>query len=202
MRPTSKQTYLTSVAAIELFVQYGPLSSHIVQHVEQQRGHLTRLELLDDVLHPLGHRAVQSATLKDWMQQLSDLVTFASAIEADPLRAFVIRHLSSVQWAVQNYDVVGIDGISRAYGAMVAEVVRSQGMAGADRPGAKDWYGKGKKVLVALGISIAASSAVVQQADNLLTHGEHIYQSIGAEDGKGAAGAVGEKNGAEHGTEG
>jgi hypothetical protein len=179
LRQASKDLYGGAVKALRQYVLIERLQSLTTDNLKKELDAFRLLTLLDDVLEPTANRQVLIGTLEEWHAALDDLISSASeALDNPVLREFVIRQLSSLQWAIRNYDSLGIEGVSRAYGAMAAELARSQGMRGAQTNEARGWYQRAKKPIVALGIGIAATSVVVEKADNLLTHGGHIYEVV------------------------
>ncbi len=179
LRPASKTEYQKAVKRLAAYVQVEQIRSLTVDHLKTETDAFRLLTLLDDVLAPNANREIPRSTLEEWDQTLEKLTADAEAAFADEaLRKFVVWQLSHLRWAIQNFDFLGIDGLSRAYGAVAAELARSQSMKGAQTGEARKWYTKAKKPLLAVGVAIAATSAVVQQADNLLTHGGHIYEVV------------------------
>ncbi len=179
LRPASKDMYLGAVDSIRQYVLIENMQSRTTNELKNETDAFRLLTLLDDVLLPNANRLIQESKLKEWKTVLVELQNSAkSAFDDLTLRDFVIRQIVHLQWAVENYQYIGIDGISRAYGSTAAELARSQNMQGGQSDKSRSWYQRAKKPIVALGIAIAATSAVVEQADNLLEHGGNIYEAI------------------------
>lgn len=188
LRDASKKLYTDAATELEKYVNVENLRSLTTDHIKKEAETFRLLTLLDDVLEPIASRAVSEKTLNEWDEELTSLIRSASeAIEDKTLLGFVVTQLTSLQWAVRNYDWLGVEGISRTYGAMAAELARSQSMKGAQTDKARSWHQRAKKPIIAIGISIAATSALVEQTDKLLTHGGHVYEVLaGKEDDKPA----------------
>lgn len=179
LKEASKQTYLEAADDLRRYVAIDQIRTLTSDHLKNEEDAFRLLTLLDDVLEPIGNRGIPHKVLAEWQETLSSLILDAStSIQNPALREFVINQISSVYWAISNYDYIGIDGISRNYGAMAAELARSRGMKGAGEAETKSWYQRAKKPIIALGIGIAAAGAVVEQADNLLTHGGNVYEAL------------------------
>lgn len=179
LRDASKKMYLGAVAAFQQYVEVTKIKGSTTDQLKAETDSFRLLTLLDDVLKPNASRDMPKATLKAWLATIDELILSADEALSDPtLNAFVIRQLHHLRWAVGNYRFIGIDGVSRAYGSMTAEIARSQNMKGGQTDGARSWYQKAKRPIVALGAAIAASSAVVEQVDNLVEHGGSIYEAV------------------------
>ncbi len=182
LRDASKETYLDAAGQLALYVQTHRLRELTTGNLKAETDAFRLLTLLDDVLPPTANRFVPKATLAEWLRTVQEMIDSSKKAISDPvLRGFVIRQLTQLQWAINNYEWLGIDGISRSYGAMAAELARSTSMKGAQTPEARSWYQRVKKPIIAMGVGIAATSAVVEQSDKLLTHGGHIYEAITAQ---------------------
>lgn len=179
LRGPSREIYIGAVNSFARYLTVDGLNGATTNELRNEHDAFRLLTLLDDVLRPIANRVVPDSLLSTWEQTLDELIEAADkAFEDVTLRRFVSYQLSSLKWAVQNFEWIGVDGISRAFGATTAELVRSQSMQGAQTDQARSWYQKAKAPLVAIGIAIAASSAVVEKADNLLQHGASIYEKI------------------------
>lgn len=179
LRDASKNTYVKAANILTQYVATNRLRELTTNQLHGESDSFKLLELLDDVLPPSGNRSITDKTLAEWLATVQEMIDSAKSAILDPvLRGFVIRQLAQLQWAINNYEFLGIEGISRAYGAMAAELARSTSMKGAQTAEARGWYQRAKKYVVALGVGIAATSVVVEKADNLLTHGGHMYEAI------------------------
>ncbi|MBD8699295.1 hypothetical protein IFT54_05630 [Sphingomonas sp. CFBP 13714] len=182
LRDASKNTYLDAAGQLSFYVQTHRLRELTTGNLRAETDAFRLLTLLDDVLPPTANRFVPKATLAEWLQTVQEMIDSSQDAISDPvLRGFVVRQLTQLQWAINNYKWLGIDGISRSYGAMAAELARSTSMKGAQTPEARSWFQRVKKPIIAMGVGIAATSAVVEQSDKLLTHGGHIYEAITAQ---------------------
>ncbi len=171
--------YAGAAEALQQYLLVNRMRELTVSHLAAETDAFRLLTLLDDVLAPTANRDVPESKLVEWENTLEELLdSAAEAFDNQALKAFVVRQLTSVQWAIRNFDLVGIEAVSRAYGAMAAELARSQGMEGAQSPKAATWFQRAKKPLLALGIGIAASSAVAEHTDKLITHVGSIYEAV------------------------
>lgn len=185
LRPASKDMYIGAADALLQYVLVHRLRELTTDHLRKETDSFRLLVLLDDVLAPSANRDVPESKLIEWEGVLDALLKSADeAFEDLALREFVVRQLSSLAWAIRNFDFVGIEGVSRAYGAMAAELARSQGMRGARDRQAATWYQRAKKPLLALGVGIAASSAVAEQTDKLITHAGNVFEVITGAEGE------------------
>jgi hypothetical protein len=191
LRPASKEKYIGAVNVLKTYVSVENLRSSQTEHVKAQADAFGLLTLLDDVLLPISNHEISEKTLSAWKAELSALIDGANrAIHEETLRSFVINQLSSLEWAINNYKWVGVEGISKAFGAMTSELARSQGMRGGQDPSAQTWYAKAKKPILAIGAALVAVSAVAENSDKILTHGNHILELIGGNsDEKSSEGA-------------
>lgn len=179
LRDASKNTYVKAANVLTQYVETNRLRELTTNQLHGETDSFRLLELLDDVLPPSGNRSITDKTLAEWLATVQEMIDSAkSAISDSVLRGFIIRQLAQLQWAINNYEFVGVEGISRSYGAMAAELARSTSMKGAQTAEARGWYQSAKKYVVALGVGIAATSVVVEKVDNLLTHGGHMYEAI------------------------
>jgi hypothetical protein len=179
LKAASKDEYAAAVRSLRPYANIHQLRSLTIDNLKKETDAFRLLTLLDDVLTPVANRKASDTELKEWQDTLRSLIEDAmTAFENETLRNFVTSELSYVLWSIKNYDIIGIEGISRAYGAMAAELARSRGMKGSQTAEARGWYKRAKRPLIALGIAVAASSTVVEQADSLLTHGGHIYETL------------------------
>ncbi|HEX8468309.1 MAG TPA: hypothetical protein VF620_10945 [Allosphingosinicella sp.] len=183
LRPTSKTLYLDAVKSLGVYIQVDQLRSLTVDHLKQETDAFRLLTLLDDVLMPNANREISVTDLSKWEEMLDKLIEDADeTFQDEALRRFVTWQLSYLRWAIRNYDLLGVDGLSRAYGSVAAELARSQGMKGAQTGEARKWYQRAKKPLLALGVALAATSAAAEQADKLLDHGGSIFEAITGND--------------------
>jgi hypothetical protein len=179
LREASKIMYLGAVGTLQQYLEVTKIQTLTTNDLKNETDAFRLLTLLDDVLQQNSNRSIPKSALKEWTEAIDELIGTAEEAIADAtLSAFVVRQLHHLRWAVGNYRFIGIDGISRAYGSMAAEIARSQGMQCAEADGARSWFQKAKKPIIALGVAIAASSAVVEQADNLIEHGGNIYEAV------------------------
>jgi hypothetical protein len=179
LRHASKNMYLGAVLALQQYLEVTKIQSLTTDNLKNETDSFRLLTLLDDVLEPNANRDMPKATLKAWTATIDELTESAEeAIEDATLRAFVVRQLHHLRWAIGNFKFIGIDGISRAYGSMAAEVARSQNMKGGQTDRARSWFQKAKAPIVAIGVAIAASSAMVEHADTLIEHGGNIYEAV------------------------
>jgi hypothetical protein len=133
------------------------------------------LELMNDLLTPLEGRDLDKKTIKDLTAEANALLTSLNAVDMDPrLKAFLALQISNLIWALRSHHVLGIDGVSRTFGAVAAEMSRAQGMQGAAKPAAKSWFKQAGRHIKNIGIGLAVVTTVVDKADNLLTDGLHL----------------------------
>lgn len=119
---------------LDKYVLSQNLRDYSTTNVKNETEAFQLLSLLDDVLPPTANRKIPKKDLQAWKEALEKLVnSLNEAFDDDVLKAFVEQQLSSVIWAISNYRWLGIDGVSRVYGAATAELARSQGMK-MDRP--------------------------------------------------------------------
>jgi hypothetical protein len=179
LRPNSKRMYIEAAGSLSKYLSTNNLSSAYTSSLNSETEPFRLLDLLDDVLAPNANRLVAAGALEEWSSALDNLIAEARLSFEDPtLFQFVMRQLSSLQWAIRNFEHLGIEEISRRYGAMAAELARSSGMKGSHTEKAKGWYQKAKGPIVAIGVAIIGFSAVVDKADDMITHGGHIFETI------------------------
>jgi hypothetical protein len=179
LRQASKDMYVGAANTFKNYLLVQNMRSLTTDHVRAEVDSFRMLTLLDDVLTPIAVRDIPPQTLHEWQSSLVALMNDAkSAISDETLRAFIVQQLSSLQWAVNNYQWIGIEGVSKTYGAMTAEIARSQGMRGGQNAETQKWYQRAKKPILKIGAAIVAASVVFEASDKLLTSGVHIFDLL------------------------
>jgi hypothetical protein len=179
----SRALYLDAVAIFRQFVSIGALANNTTAHIANQTESFNLLHLLEDVLPSLDVRVINPITLEAVKSDLEELAASLEDAEIDArLKAFLRRQIADLLWAVTNFDVIGLDGLSRVYGAVLSEVHRAAGMKGADAPAARSWLGKARAFGKKMGAGVIFASAVLGAADGAIEHGSHLIDFIsGAE---------------------
>ncbi|HJO66134.1 MAG TPA: hypothetical protein QF469_12420 [Sphingomonas sanguinis] len=183
IKAAGKNLYLGAVDTLVSYISVDGLVNKQNHQLRSEAQSFEYLMLIDDVLEPIDSRDIPAGFLEELTAKaqviLDDLL--ASDIEAR-LKVFLSDQIQRFMWSINTFKIVGIDGLTKAWGAMFAEVARSSGMAGARKPEAEKWYKKAMPVIGAIGLVVTSVSATVEQTDNLLTHGGHIVQVVtGAE---------------------
>jgi hypothetical protein len=183
LKQGSKNLYLGAVSSLAKYISIPSLngvSNHLLRGEVQAFEYLT---LVDDFLDPLDNRDIPKDFLANIGNQAQHMLDDLEESEIDPrLKAFLIKQVRQFIWSIQTFKIVGIEGLTRAWGSMAAEIARSKGMQGARKPDAENWYKRALPILGAIGLAVTSVSATVEQADNLLTHGSHIVAVVtGAE---------------------
>lgn len=179
LKERSKTLYAGAVTTLATYLDISTLQAWSNANLRAETQAFEYLTLVDDNLEPLDSRNLPGDFLTGLKKQAQDMAAELDTAELEPrLKAFLSAQISQFLWSVQNHHIVGIEGISRAWGAMAAEVQRSQGMEGATKAAAKGWYKKSVPILMAIGAAVTTVSAKVESVDNLLTQGPHIVQVL------------------------
>lgn len=179
LKQGSKNLYTGAVTTLSNYLTLGSLQSASNANLRNEKQAFEYLVLVDDYLRPLDRRSVSEQFLDSLIARANEMLASLGESDVEPrLKAFLSAQISNFIWSVGNYRVLGIEGVTRAWGAMAAEIARSQGMTGSRRPEAQAWYKKALPVLGAIGLAVTSVSATVEKADNLLTHGSHIVSIV------------------------
>lgn len=185
LKARSQQLYIAAVNELVSFVSPHGMISATTSQIAKLVSAFEYLTLVDDVLEPIDNRQVPKETISDLRKAMVELQADLDGADIDGrLKAFLRAQLANVLWALDHFDVVGIDGLSRTFGAAQAEIARSFGLAGASKPAAQAWYQKAWPKVVMIGTAITGLSVVVEKADNLLTHGGNIFGFVTGHDAK------------------
>ncbi len=179
----SKALYSGAVTSLANYLSLESLQSITTDSLKGESQAFQYLTLVDDFLDPLDNRDIPVDFLIKIAAQAQGMLDELDASGVDDrLKAFLSKQIKQFMWSIQTFQIVGIEGLTRAWGAMAAEIARSQGMQGSRKTEAQSWYKKALPVLGAIGLAVTSASATVEQADNLLTHGSHIVAVVtGAE---------------------
>jgi hypothetical protein len=179
LKSGSKQLYVGAVAKLSAYISIAGVQSKNTDQLKQEKQSFEYLTLVDDFLEPLDRREIPSGFYDDIRKKAQGLLDDLLEADMEPrLKAFLSSQLSQFLWSIQNYRILGIEGLSRAWGSVAAEIMRSQGHQGAGKPAAKKWFKKAGPVIGAIGLAVTSVSATVDKADNLLTHGGHIAEFL------------------------
>lgn len=179
LKQASKDLYLGAVNTFAQYVTLDGLMGTDTGQIANQTKAFEYLALVDDFLKPLDHREFPEETLQELRSRIGELSAALEASDIEPrLKAFLRTHIANLLWAIDNYHSIGIEGVCRTFGSVHAEVVRSLGFHGAKSEAASGWFRKALPALGWIGMAITSASAVIEPADNLLTHGASIYRTL------------------------
>jgi len=179
LKAGSKSLYVGAVNTFARYVTLAGLMETTTKEIAQHTQAFEYLTLVDDFLEPLDHRDVPKKTIEEIRDRIAGVLSDLDTVDMDDrLKAFVRSQISTLLWAIDHFNLIGIDGVCRTYGAAHAEIMRSFGFRGAKSPAAQGWFKKALPALAVVGGVITTASAVVEHTDNLLTHGESIYHFI------------------------
>ena len=180
LKESSKGLYLGAVATLSRYIGVDAMFDLSTDELRSESQAFQYLTLVDDFLAPLDFRVVPKPILIELGDKASSILADLQGAGLEPrLTAFLQAQISQFIWALQNYEALGIDGVSRAWGSMASELMRSQGMHGSTAPQAKSWFKKAVPIVGYIGVVVTTASATVERADNLLTHGSHIMEVLG-----------------------
>lgn len=183
LKQGSKALY---TGAVDILADYLSLESLQSRTTDQLRGETKSFEyltLVDDVLEPLDNREIPPDFLTKLALQAQTMLDELADSDLEPqLKAFLNRQIEQFVWSINTFKIVGIDGLTRAWGAMAAEIARSQGMQGARKPAAESFYKRALPILGAIGLAVTSVSATVEKTDKLLTHSGHIVAVVTGHD--------------------
>lgn len=179
LRQNSKNLYLGAVQTLTNYLSIESLNSITNSNLKAEKQAFEYLILVDDYLRPLDNRDMPSGFLEGLRDQAMAMLDALTLSGLDlRLRAFLEKQIREFIWTINTFDLLGIEGLSKAWGAMAAEVARGQGMQGAHSPEAKAWYSKALPILGAIGLAVTSVSATVEKVDNTLTHGGNIVKLL------------------------
>lgn len=179
LRRESKTLYLGAVQTLASYIDVSALQGRHNHQLRAEKQAFEYLTLIDDFLVSLDNRDIPDDFLDTIRAQAQSMLDDLLQSDVDErLKAFLAKQIRHFIWSITTFAIVGIEGLSRAWGAMAAEIARSQGMQGARKPAAEGWYKKALPVLGAIGLAVTSVSATVEQTDNLVTHGQHIVSVI------------------------
>lgn len=183
LKEASKNLY---VGAVATFANYLTINSILSAQNHQIRNEIQAfqyLTLVDDFLEPSDSRDIPEGFLDGIKKQAEAMLTGLKSSDLDArLKVFLEKQIREFIWSIETFHLLGIEGLTKAWGAMAAEIARSQGMQGSRSPAAKAWYKKALPILGAIGIAVTAVSAKVEDVDNALTHGGNIVKLLAGGD--------------------
>jgi hypothetical protein len=183
LREGSKDLYAGAVQSLEKYISIAGLLEYKNHQLRSETQAFEYLVLVDDNLAPLEDREIDEQSVEEIVELAERMLKDLNAADMDPrLKAFLERQIKHFLWTIHSFELVGVEGLSQAWGAMTAEIHRSKGMSGAKKPEAEAWYKKALPILGAIGLVVTSASATVEQADNLLTHGQHIIGVVTGHD--------------------
>jgi hypothetical protein len=179
LKSGSKALYAGAVATLANYLSLDGLLESTTDGLKGEVKAFEYLTLVDDFLEPLDNREIPTDFLSKISEQARVMLEELDESEVDNrLKVFLGRQIRQFMWSIQTFEIVGIEGLTRAWGAMAAEIARSQGMQQATKPAAKAWYKRAIPTIGVIGLAVTSVSATVEKADNLLTHGSHIAQVL------------------------
>ncbi len=159
-----------------------------VDQVKKQSDSIDLMFLAADVTHGLPEAAVNPVTLDTISNSLMELLAEIDTVEMDTsLRQFLKVQIGNMLQAVTCFDAIGIEGLSRIYGATVSEITRAWGMKEAKEPSARNWISKAGKALKLIGAGVVWVGAVAGGADSAIEHGTNLLEFAGAIEGDAGA---------------
>jgi len=179
LKERSKSLYKKAVNQLAEYTSIQSMQGNNIHSVRANTQAFEYLTLVDDFLVPLDHRDIPNEALASLRAQVIELRASLDDVEMDKrLKSFLITQFANLIWALDHFDAIGIEGLCRTFGASHAEFARSIGLTGASKPEALAWYKKAWPAFGAIGLAITSLSAVVEHTDNLLTHGESLYDRL------------------------
>ncbi|QCB39191.1 hypothetical protein E5554_15975 [Sphingobium sp. PAMC28499] len=191
LKQGSQELYVGAVAALSNYLTLESLNNIVNDSLRGEVKAFEYLTLVDDVLRPLDYRELPEGFLQSLVEKATSMLKDLNESHIDSrLKAHLEKQIRNFLWSIQTFDLIGIEGLTKAWGAMAGEIARSQGMQGARSPEAKKWYSGALPILGAIGLAVTSVSATVEHVDNALTHGGNIVKLLtGGESVEEAGGA-------------
>jgi len=179
LKSANKDLYRGAISTLREYCKPRGLSRMTVEMLSKNVESIYRVQMLDDVLPLLDDRQVDADSLAEVRELIDDALRATAAPDIEPqLAAFLRLQLTRLLWAIDNVGVVGIEGLSRAFGSAAAELCRAEGMKGAKSETARAWFGVAKNALAILGGAVIFTGTASESADKAITHGAHIVEVL------------------------
>ncbi|VXD02892.1 hypothetical protein [Sphingomonas sp. 8AM] len=138
------------------------------------------IHLANSIIPEKAAPTIEVATLQAVVARLVELREGLAESEIDvDLKTFLRSQLVFLEWAAANFEALGIEGLSKAYGMVASEVVRTWGVAATSEDVSSDpWWGKARATLRLIGEGVIWSEKVAGGADKLLGFPEHLSKAI------------------------
>jgi hypothetical protein len=176
----AKALYTKAAAKLETFTNVQTFNGITTDQIKKQGDAIDLMFLAADVTQGLPDASVNPITLDTVTADLTELLAELDAIDVDDrLRRFLKFQVGNMLQAIASFDAIGIEGLSRIYGATVSEVTRAWGMKEAKTPSVQGWMVKARSTLKLIGAGVVWVGAVAGGADDAIEHGTSLLEFAG-----------------------
>ena len=155
-------------------------------YMQNAVSNLTQLDETFNIIHiasamipDVPKAKIEAATIDAIREDVSNLIAELDGVEMElQLKLFLKSNFTFLRWAINNYDKVGIDGLSKAYGMVASEFMRAWGDQNTEPAKAEPWWQNAKAKLKLIGEGVIWSEKFASGADKLLTHADDIVDAL------------------------
>lgn len=176
LKQHNKELYSDAIRKLRKYASIDALNSVNASQLSQEcEESINRLLMLDDVLPIIENRKVDLDFLASVKEDCESILNeMPNSGMNDTLSAHISYHLTQVIWAIDNFDVIGLEGLTRTYGTTAAELLRVKEMRGAKEPLARAWLKRSFVAVTALGTALVATGEGVEAVEKIITHSTNI----------------------------
>ncbi|WP_336979714.1 hypothetical protein [Altererythrobacter fulvus] len=158
-----------------------------VDHLHNQQNHIDILFMASDTLKRPSLSIPPIELRQELIKTLESAITQTKEADLDAaLERLIVSHLETVLFAVRAFEHLGVEGVTRIFGAAVADVTRAAKLPEAKTGTAKQIFKATKTALAAVGGLLIFSGQAAEGAEKLISHGEGVLESLGfAVEGEG-----------------
>ena len=151
----AKNLYLSAISQLEPYVNGLKIQQFSVSNVQQLRQQVDILHLAADSLNGELIPDINDLTIEALSKEIVELVTeIDNSNLPDDLKALVRPALETLLMAVRSYRILGAAGVTRVYGAAVAELARINNIFSDAPPEVKSKFRKALELAKKTGAAI------------------------------------------------
>lgn len=176
----AKALYTKAAGKLQPFLAIASFGSVNVDQVKRNADSIDLMFLAADVTQGIAESVVNPITLENITNSLSELLADLDSIDIDAaLRRFLKIQVGNMLQAVASFDAIGIEGLSRIYGATASEIARAWSTKEAKEPVVQGWLVKARSALKLIGAGVVWAGAVAGGADTAIEHGSSLLEFAG-----------------------
>lgn len=127
------------------------------------------------ILPPSRNKPVEPATAEAIAIQIDEMVEQLSESDIpDDVQAFLKSQFVILKWAACNYQSIGIDGLSKAYGMVASEFMRVWGGEQSEKANKDPWWKGARDKMKLIGEGVIWSEKLASGAEKLIGHADDV----------------------------